>query len=50
MVGGCGGELRIKNILPSHIENIISKAVEAGLEIDIESDSIYVNKKETLRV
>ena len=48
MVGGCGGELRIKNILPSHIENIISKAVEAGLEIDIESDSIYVNKKRNL--
>lgn len=38
-----GENLKIKNIIPSHIEALTSKLIEAGVEMDIKEDEITVN-------
>lgn len=40
-----GKKLKIKNIIPSHIESLTSKLIEAGVEMTISSDSITVSRK-----
>lgn len=45
IIGALLGEnLKIKNIIPSHIESLTSKLIEAGVDLKIEEDSITVNK------
>ena len=38
-----GNNLKIKNIIPSHIESLTSKLIEAGVDMNIEEDSITIN-------
>ena len=45
IIGALLGEnLKIKNLIPSHIEALTSKLIEAGVELDIKEDSITVSK------
>ena len=47
IIGSLLGEnLKIKNIIPSHIESLTSKLIEAGVEMTIEEDNITVSKGE----
>ena len=44
IIGSLLGEnLRIKNIIPSHIESLTSKLIEAGVNLKIGEDYIYLN-------
>jgi len=40
-----GNKLKIKNIIPSHIEALTSKLKEAGAEMEIKEDYIIINKQ-----
>jgi len=44
-----GKNLKINNIIPSHIESLISKLREAGVDMEINDDHIVVNSVENLR-
>ena len=44
-----GKNLTIKNIIPSHIEALTSKLIEAGVKLDIKEDSITVSKGENYK-
>lgn len=45
IIGSLLGEnLKIKNIIPSHIESLTSKLIEAGVDMTIDTDSITINK------
>ncbi len=48
---GCllGENLKIKNVIPSHIEALTSKLIEAGANIQIGDDEIIVNRCEKYR-
>lgn len=47
IIGSLLGEnLKIKNIIPSHIESLTSKLIEAGVKMAIEEDNITVSKGE----
>lgn len=39
-----GDNLKIKNLIPSHIEALTSKLIEAGVKLDIKEDSITVTR------
>jgi len=39
-----GDNLKIKNLIPSHIEALTSKLIEAGVKLDIKEDTITVTK------
>ena len=41
-----GDNLTIKKIIPSHIESLTSKLIEAGVDMKIEEDQITINAKE----
>ena len=48
IIGALLGEnLTIKNLIPSHIEALTSKLIEAGVKLDIKEDSITVTRGET---
>lgn len=40
-----GENLTIKNLIPSHIESLTSKLIEAGVEMSIKEDSITIEKR-----
>ena len=44
-----GENLTIKNLIPSHIEALTSKLIEAGVKMDIKEDSITVSKGNNYR-
>lgn len=45
IIGALLGEnLTIKNLIPSHIESLTSKLIEAGVEMNINEDSITIKK------
>ena len=45
IIGALLGEnLTIKNLIPSHIESLTSKLIEAGVEMSIKEDSITIEK------
>ena len=45
IIGSLLGEnLTIKNLIPSHIESLTSKLIEAGVEMNIKEDSITIEK------
>lgn len=47
IIGSLLGEnLKIKNLIPSHIESLTSKLIEAGVDMKIETDSIIVNRND----
>ena len=46
IIGSLLGEnLTIKNLIPSHIESLTSKLIEAGVEMNISEDSITIEKR-----
>lgn len=45
----CGGEVRIKNVIPKHLEAISAKLVEMGAEIIEEDDSVIVKSEGRLK-
>jgi len=50
IIGSLLGEnLKINNIIPSHIESLTSKLKEAGVNMQINSDSIIVSKADNLK-
>ena len=42
----CGNELKIDNIIPEHIESLLSKLEEIGVRIKTGSDYVIVSKKD----
>ena len=42
----CGKHLKIDNIIPEHIDSLLSKLQEIGVELEIGSDYVIVNKTE----
>ncbi|MGI6144790.1 MAG: UDP-N-acetylglucosamine 1-carboxyvinyltransferase [Clostridia bacterium] len=44
-----GGDILIKNVIPEHVEAVISKLKEAGVEITEDSEGIRVRGKERTR-
>ena len=50
IIGALLGEnLTIKNLIPSHIESLTSKLIEAGVEMNISEDSITIEKRGTYK-
>lgn len=45
----CGRKLKIDNIIPEHIDSLISKLEEIGVDIEVGADYAIVSKKETYR-
>lgn len=46
IIGALLGEnLTIKNLIPSHIDSLTSKLIEAGVEMSIKEDSITIEKR-----
>lgn len=46
IIGALLGEnITIKNLIPSHIESLTSKLIEAGVEMNISEDSITIEKR-----
>ena len=46
IIGALLGEnLTIKNLIPSHIESLTTKLIEAGVEMNISEDSITIEKR-----
>ncbi len=43
----CGRQLKIDNIIPEHIDSLVSKLEEIGVDIKVGSDYAIVSKKET---
>lgn len=44
-----GNKLKIDNIIPEHVESLISKMKEMGVEIEVGVDSVTVSKTEHLK-
>lgn len=50
IIGALLGEnLKIKNLIPSHIEALTSKLIESGVKLDIKEDYIIVTKGKTYK-
>ncbi|WBW97708.1 UDP-N-acetylglucosamine 1-carboxyvinyltransferase [Oceanirhabdus sp. W0125-5] len=45
----CGDEVRIKNVIPKHLESISAKLIEMGVEIIEDDDSIIVKSNKNLK-
>jgi len=45
----CGENLQIKNIIPEHVDALLIKLNEMGIEYSMTSDSIVLNKPEELK-
>ncbi|MFX0549793.1 UDP-N-acetylglucosamine 1-carboxyvinyltransferase [Hathewaya histolytica] len=48
-VAACGGEVRVKNVIPKHLEAISAKLVEMGAEVIEEDDSVIVKSEGRLK-
>lgn len=42
----CGKNLKIDNIIPEHLDSLISKLVEIGVDVEVGSDYLIVSKKD----
>jgi len=45
----CGKNLKIDNIIPEHLDSLISKLQEIGADLDVGVDYIIVNKEESYK-
>lgn len=43
-VAAAGGEVRIKNVIPKHLDCITAKLVEMGVEVEEEDDAVLVRR------
>ena len=48
-VAATGGEVRVCNIIPKHMECITAKLVEMGVEVEEDGDSLIVRRNDTLQ-
>ena len=48
-VAAAGGEVRITNVIPKHLECITAKLLEMGVEVEEEDDAVIVRRNEPLR-
>ena len=48
-VAAAGGEVRITNVIPKHLECITAKLVEMGVEVEEEDDAVIVRRTGDLR-
>lgn len=48
-VAACGGEIKLNNIVPKHLECITTKLEDMGLKIEEFDDSVIVSRKGPLR-
>jgi UDP-N-acetylglucosamine 1-carboxyvinyltransferase len=48
-VAAAGGEVRIDNIIPKHMECITAKLVEMGVEVEEDGDSLIVRRNKPLQ-
>ena len=48
-VAATGGEVRITNVIPKHLECITAKLLEMGVEVEEEDDAVIVRRNEPLR-
>jgi UDP-N-acetylglucosamine 1-carboxyvinyltransferase len=46
MAAAQGDGVLVKNIIPEHLESFTAKLIEAGVQLDVREDSIYVPKVE----
>ena len=49
IAAACAEHMTIKNIIPHHLESLISKLDEMGVNMDVTVDSITVHRSENLR-
>lgn len=45
----CGNNLKVDNIIPEHIDSLLSKLEEIGVELETGSDYVIVSKKDNLK-
>ena len=45
----CGKDLKIDNIIPEHIESLLSKLEEIGVKLEIGSDYVIVSKRDNYK-
>ena len=45
----CGNPLKIDNIIPEHIDSLLSKLEEAGVDLEIGADYVIVQKKDNYK-
>ena len=43
MAGALNGEIKVKNVIPLHLEKVTNKLIEAGCEINIKDSSISIS-------
>jgi len=48
-VGAAGGKILVRNVIPKHLDSIVAKLEEAGLEIRDFDDSIQIERTSRLR-
>ena len=49
-VAAAGGEVRIKNVIPKHLDCITAKLVEVGVEVEESDDSVLVRRDPNRRL
>ncbi len=47
-VAACGGDVTLTNVIPKHMESVLVKLKEAGMEIKQENEEIRISKKNGL--
>ena len=45
----CGKNLKIDNIIPEHLDSLISKLIEIGVDIEVGQDYLVVSKKDNYK-
>ncbi len=45
----CGKDLKIDNIIPEHVDSLLSKLEEIGVKLEIGSDYVIVSKRDTYK-
>lgn len=45
----CGGEVKLKNVIPKHLESISAKLIEMGAEVIEEDDTVTVKRDKKLK-
>ena len=51
MIAGAllGNNLKIKNVIPDHVEALISKLLEIGVDVTVGNDFVVINKKDAYK-
>ena len=49
LAAAIGDEVKVKNVIPEHLEALFSKLEEAGVELEIDDDDVIVRRPEKLK-